>query len=231
MRIGEHDASRAAREEHREQLGEVAGDVGERGIEHAHDLLVDRLDHARELAARVAHVVELLLQELVPLDQRFVLRERERVDRTHEPQLALELAPGPRASRRREPPGIGAAIAASGSQSNSRRTFSTACSSRSRISASSISSRPTRSRSSASFCSAAALLAQPVELAAGGPRGFGLLLAPAPQPVGEALGFRAAVDETRGERVDRVALLLELPRRARARPPRRGAPPAGPRPR
>ena len=41
---------------------------------------------------RVAHVVELLLQELVPLDERFVLGERERVDRAHEPQLAFELA-------------------------------------------------------------------------------------------------------------------------------------------
>ena len=52
----------------------LPGDVGERGLEDAHDLFVDRLDDPRELAARVAHVVELLLQELVPLDQRLVLR-------------------------------------------------------------------------------------------------------------------------------------------------------------
>ena len=71
--IGEHDASRTAGEQHREQLREVPGDVGERGFEDVDDLLVDRLDHARQLAPRVAHVVELLLQELVPLHQRFVL--------------------------------------------------------------------------------------------------------------------------------------------------------------
>ena len=63
----------AAREQHREQLGEVAGDVGERRLEDRHDLFVDRLDHARQLAARVLHVVELLLQELVALDERLVL--------------------------------------------------------------------------------------------------------------------------------------------------------------
>ena len=79
VRVGEHHPARTTREQHREQLGEVPGDVGERGLEHDDDLLVDRLDDPRELAARVAHVVELLLQELVPLDQRFVLR-RARAD-------------------------------------------------------------------------------------------------------------------------------------------------------
>ena len=37
------------------------------------------------------HVVELLLQEGVPLLQRVVLLQRQRVDRPHEPQLPLEL--------------------------------------------------------------------------------------------------------------------------------------------
>ena len=68
VRVGEHEAARPAGEQHCEQLGEVARHVGERGVEDADDLLVDRLDHARELAPRVAHVVELLLQELVPFD-------------------------------------------------------------------------------------------------------------------------------------------------------------------
>ncbi len=107
--------------------------------------------------------------------------------------------------------GTGAAIATSGSQSNSRRTFSIACSKRRRISASSISSRPTRSRSSASFClGRGAFFAQPVELAARGARRFRLFLTSAPEPVGEALGFRTAVDEPGGQRVDRVALRFEL---------------------
>ena len=216
VRIGEHDAPGTAREQHREQLGEVAGDVGERGLEDVHDLLVDRLDHARQLAPRVAHVVELLLQELVPLDERFVLRQRERVDRAHEPQLALELARPGRQRRAVGTSGIGAAIATSGSQSNSRRTFSIACSSRRRISASSISSRPTRSRSSASCCSAAARSARRPSS-----------LAPAARAASDCSWRRrrrrsasrsasAARSASRvGERVDRVALVLELARAGR----------------
>ena len=73
--------------------------VGERALEDRDDLLVDGPDHARELAAAVLHVFELLLQELVALLQRVVLLERERVDRAHEPQLAVEVA-GPAGERR-----------------------------------------------------------------------------------------------------------------------------------
>ena len=51
----------------REQLREVLADVGERGREHGLDLQIDGLDHPHQVAARVAHVFELLLQELVAL--------------------------------------------------------------------------------------------------------------------------------------------------------------------
>ncbi len=107
--------------------------------------------------------------------------------------------------------GSGAAIATSGSQSNSRRTFSTACSRRSRISASSISSRPARSRSSTSCCSAAARSARkPVELHARGARGLRLLAPAAAQPLGEPLGLVRPFREALGERVDGRLLRFEL---------------------
>ncbi len=62
----------------------------------SHDLLVDRLDHACELTTCVADVVELFLQEFVAFHESFVLGQCERVDRPHQPQLALELARPPR---------------------------------------------------------------------------------------------------------------------------------------
>ena len=69
--------------------------VGERALEDRDDLAVDGADHAGELAAARLHVLELLLQEPVALLERVVLLERERVDRPHEPQLAVELARAP----------------------------------------------------------------------------------------------------------------------------------------
>ena len=82
----------AAGEQRLEQRLEVQRHVGERGREHVDDLLVDGLDDLRQLAPRGLHVVELRFEELVALLQRFELLERERVDRSHDPQLALELA-------------------------------------------------------------------------------------------------------------------------------------------
>ena len=105
-------------------------------------------------------------EELVALLERLELLEGERVDRAHDPQLALELAdpagrrrcPRPAAGTRRPWP-------RSGSQSRSRRSASTAVSMRSLVSASSISRRCWRSRSSPSCRSASARsLAQAVEL-------------------------------------------------------------------
>ena len=88
----------AAGEQRLEQRLEVLRHVGEGGGEHVDDLGVDGPDDLGEVAARRLHVVELLLQERVALLQRVVLLEGERVDRAHEPQLALELAdPGRRA--------------------------------------------------------------------------------------------------------------------------------------
>ena len=54
------------------------------------------------------------------------------------------------------------------------------------------------------------LVPEPVELVPGGPRGFRLLLTPAPEPFGQALGFRTPVDETRREGGVSEALLAAL---------------------
>ena len=56
------------------------------------DLLVDGAYHPSELSSRVPHVLQLLGQEPVPLLERRKLLERERVHRSHETQLAIELA-------------------------------------------------------------------------------------------------------------------------------------------
>ena len=88
----EHELAGAAGEQRGEQLREVAADVGERGREHVLDLLVDGLDHAGQVAAGGAHVLELLLEERVALLELVELLERERVDRAEQAQLAIELA-------------------------------------------------------------------------------------------------------------------------------------------
>ena len=97
--VGEEHASRPTGEQRGEELLEVLLHVVERGAEDGDDLLVHRLDDPLQLLAAVLHVLELLLQEVVALEQRVVLLERERVDRAHEPQLALEV-PGPPGARR-----------------------------------------------------------------------------------------------------------------------------------
>ena len=89
---GEHELAGAAGEQRAEQLREVRADVGERGGEHALDLLVDGLDDPGQLAAGVADVLELLLEERVALLQLVELLERQRVDRAEQAQLAIELA-------------------------------------------------------------------------------------------------------------------------------------------
>ena len=90
--VGELEPALATREERGEQRLEVGGHVGEGGGEDADDLGVDGPDHLGQLAAALLHVVELLLEELVALLERLVLLEGQRVDRAHDPQLALELA-------------------------------------------------------------------------------------------------------------------------------------------
>ena len=101
MFVGSVSVSRpgATGEQRGEQRGEVPLDVGVGLLEHRHDLDVDGLDDPTQLAPRVLHVLELTLQELVTLLQRLVLLERERVDRAHELDLALDLA-GPAGERR-----------------------------------------------------------------------------------------------------------------------------------
>ena len=86
------ELARAAGEQRGEQRREVLGHVGECVLEHRHDLAVDGPDDPHQLAPARLDVLELLLQERVALLQRVVLLERERVDRPHEAQVALEVA-------------------------------------------------------------------------------------------------------------------------------------------
>ena len=90
--VGEQELARSAGEQRGEEVGEVLLHVGEGLPEHRHDLQVDGLDDAVQLAPARLDVLELGLQELVAFEQRVVLLERERVDRAHEPQLAVEVA-------------------------------------------------------------------------------------------------------------------------------------------
>ena len=85
--------------------------------------------------------------------QRLVLLERERVDRTHEPQVSVEVARPAGEGGALGDLGAPASIATPGSQSKSVRMRSTAASSRMRFSASSTSRRCWRSRTPASCCS------------------------------------------------------------------------------
>jgi len=107
--------------------------------------------------------------------------------------------------------GIGAAIATSGSQSNSRRTFL---------------DRLLQPQADLGFfdlepadalaCLGELLLgrgpfgAQAVELGTGRARGIRLFLAAPAQAVGELLGRGGPIGEPRRDHVDRVALVLEL---------------------
>src|SRR5262249_31434203 len=51
----------------------------------------DGFDHTRQITTRAPHVFELLLEERVSLLQLVELLERERIDRTEQAQLAVEL--------------------------------------------------------------------------------------------------------------------------------------------
>ena len=89
----------ATRKERGEQRVEVGRHVGERGLEDDDDLGIDRADHPGELAPAALHVVELGLEELVALEERLVLAQRERVDGPEQSQLAFELASPTRGRR------------------------------------------------------------------------------------------------------------------------------------
>ena len=54
--------------------------------------MIDRSDDLAQFLARFFDVVELALQELVPLTEGHILFERKRVDWTHDAKLALEFA-------------------------------------------------------------------------------------------------------------------------------------------
>ena len=77
---------------------EVRGHVGVGGGEHVADLVVDGLDDLAQLPARLLHVLQLALQELVALLELLELLEGERVDRPHQAQVPLQLA-GPAGGR------------------------------------------------------------------------------------------------------------------------------------
>ncbi len=81
----------AAREERRDQRGEVLVHVGEGLGEGGHDLLVECAQDLLEFAARVAHVADLGVQVLVASLERGQLLERERVDRAEGRDAGLEL--------------------------------------------------------------------------------------------------------------------------------------------
>ena len=90
--LREHQRAGTAREQVVEQVREMLAHVGEGRCEHALDLDVDRLDHPEQLATRLADVVELRIEECVTLLQFVELLERERIDRTEQAQLAVEVA-------------------------------------------------------------------------------------------------------------------------------------------
>ena len=211
VRLGEHEPAAAAGEQHREQLVEVAGDVGERRLEHRHDLLVDGLDHARQLSARVLHVVELLLQEFVALDERLVLRERERVDRAHEAQLAFELT---RACREgdafgalghgRGERGVGFAVELLADPLDG--LFEP----HAELGLFDLEAADALAQLGELLLRFGAFAAQSVEAAAGFARRVGLLLPAPAEPVGELLDGRRLCDETFGDRGRGLTAPFEL---------------------
>ncbi len=66
-------------------------DVGERRVEHVHDLLVERADDLTEVALGLADVLDLGLEELVALTELGELLHGQRVDRADRRQLGLQL--------------------------------------------------------------------------------------------------------------------------------------------
>jgi hypothetical protein len=76
--------------------------VGERRVEHVHDLLVERADDVAQLPLRLADVLDLGLEEPVALAELGQFLHGERVDRPDGGQLRLELC---RPGRRVDPLG------------------------------------------------------------------------------------------------------------------------------
>ena len=143
--------------------------------------------------------------------------ERERVDRAHEPQLALELAsPGRERGavgdlgHRRRDRDVGLAVELAA------HVLDRLLEAQADLGFFDLEPADALAHLGELLLGGGALGAQAVELGARGTGGFGLLLAAPAQAVGEALGLRRPLREPLGERVDRVALVLEL-RAARSR--------------
>ena len=102
-------------------------------------------------------------------------------------------------------------MATSGSQSNSRRRFSTAASSRMRVSASSSSIRLSCSRSSASCFSASARSVRSASRrCTAAPRGLGLAFAPRAQALGQRVAGAQARAQALAECLHRGRAILQL---------------------
>ena len=153
--VGQGEPAGASREERGHQGGEVLVDVGEGRVEDVHDLLVEGPDDVVELSTGGAHVLDLGLEEPVPLAELGELLEGQRVDRAQRGQLALELPMRAVGSEPSGSSGAGAAMASSGPQPSSRRRDSTTDSRRMVASTRSSSIFWSRPRTAASSCSSA----------------------------------------------------------------------------
>jgi len=90
--LGEFQHADPTGEQCAEQLSEVGAHVGECAGEDVLDLLIDRLDDPGEIATGRPDIFELFLEERVALLEFGELLEGEWVDRTEEPELAVELS-------------------------------------------------------------------------------------------------------------------------------------------
>ena len=87
----EAEPAPAAGEQRLEQRLEVGGHVGEGGLEHRPDLVVDGGHDLGQVAPGPADVVELVPQVLPALLEGAVLLQGQRVDRAHDLQIPFEL--------------------------------------------------------------------------------------------------------------------------------------------
>jgi hypothetical protein len=106
VRLGQHQAALPAGEQPGEQLLELAGGVGVCRGEHLLHPVVDLLDHGEQVTPGLAQVIQLGGQERVPLAQRLVLLQGQRIDLAEAVELTLGVGGaafggGPLVARRR----------------------------------------------------------------------------------------------------------------------------------
>ena len=143
--VGEHEPARAAGEQRREQLRRSSAPTSAKAAANTFSISSSTALMTCASSRRVSlHVLELLLEERVALLQLVELLERERVDRAHQAQLALELADPRR--RRSTPSGSCGALGGLGRPRARRRGRGAASRPRSRAAAG---PRPRRARPAA----------------------------------------------------------------------------------